>query len=91
MNFNGQKTKEMMLGRFLLNPAPQIVVNNGTVEQLNAFKLLSVTIANDLSWDEHITTVCSKANKRLRKIVEALIVHCQLTTYCIIIISHSIY
>jgi hypothetical protein len=68
MNINTKKTKEMMLNLVLLNQPPQIVVSNGTVESVTSFKLLGVTIANDLSWDEHITTVCNKASKRLHNL-----------------------
>jgi hypothetical protein len=72
-----RKPKEMMLGPILLNPPPQIVVSNGTVERVTSFKLLGVTIANDLSWDEPITTVCSKANKRLHYL--KLLKHCSVS------------
>ena len=65
MNINTKKTKEMMLGPILSNPPPLIVVDNGTVERVTSFKLLGVTIANDLNWDEHVTAICSKVNKRL--------------------------
>jgi hypothetical protein len=65
MNINIKKTKEMLLGPILLNPPPLILVNDGTVERVTSFKLLGLTIANNLSWEEHITTICSKANKRL--------------------------
>jgi hypothetical protein len=30
-----------------------------------SFKLLGVTIANNLNWDEHKTAICNKADKRL--------------------------
>jgi hypothetical protein len=59
MNINTKKTKEMMLGSIRSNPPPLIVINDGTVE------LLGLTIANNLSWEEHIMSVCNKANKRL--------------------------
>ena len=32
---------------------------------MTSFKLLGLTIANNLSWEKHIATICSKANKRL--------------------------
>jgi hypothetical protein len=65
MNINTKKTKEMMLGPALLNPPPQTVINDRTIERVASFKLLGVAIANNLNWDEHITTICNKANKRL--------------------------
>lgn len=65
MNINTKKTKEMLLGSILLDPPPLIEINNSTVERVRSFKLLGLTIANNLSWEEHITTVCSKANQRL--------------------------
>jgi hypothetical protein len=49
MNVNTKKTKEMLLGPILLNPPRQIVVNNGTVDRVSSFKLLDVSIANNLS------------------------------------------
>jgi hypothetical protein len=65
MNISTKKTKEMMLGPALLNPPPLTVINDRTVERVASFKLLGVTIANNLNWDEHTTTICNKANKRL--------------------------
>jgi hypothetical protein len=65
MNINTKKTKEMMLGPALLNPPPLTVINDRTIERVASFELLEVTIANNLNWDEHITTICNKANKRL--------------------------
>jgi hypothetical protein len=65
MNINSKKTKEMILGPALFNPPPPIVINNGIIERVTSFKLLGVTITNSLKWDEHITTICCKVNKRL--------------------------
>ena len=53
------------MGSILSNPPPLIVINDGTVERVTSFKLLGLTIANNLSWEEHIMSVCNKANKRL--------------------------
>ena len=35
------------------------------VEQVHSFKLLSVTIDDDLKWSTHVNTICSKASSRL--------------------------
>jgi hypothetical protein len=68
----------MMLGPILLSPPPLTVVNIGTLECVTSLKLLGVTIANDLSWDEHITTVCGKANKRFHYL--KLLKRCSMST-----------
>jgi len=65
MNINTKKTKEMLLGSIQLSPPSLIVINDSTIERVMSFKLLGRTIANNLSWEEQITNVCNKANKRL--------------------------
>ena len=65
MNINTKKTKEMLLGSILSNSPPLILLNDSTVERVTSFKLLGLTITNNLNWEEHITNVCNKANKRL--------------------------
>jgi hypothetical protein len=49
----------------LTHPLTNIAINKGTVEQVSSFKLLGVVITNNLQWEEHVTTICAKANKRL--------------------------
>jgi len=56
MNINTKKTKEVLLV-IRLNPSPLIVINDGTVERVTSFKLIGLTIANNLSWEEYITNV----------------------------------
>lgn len=38
---------------------------NAIIERMTSFKLLVVTISADLSLDEHVSTMCKKASKRL--------------------------
>jgi hypothetical protein len=65
LNINTRKTKEMLLGLILRNPPPQVSIDDGVIERVTAFKLLGVTITNDLSWNEHVGTICAKAGRRL--------------------------
>ena len=65
MNVNVKKTKEMLLGRLQNNPPSSIQFPHGTVEQVHSFKLLGLTITDQLSWEVHVDTICKMANKRL--------------------------
>ena len=65
MNINTKKTKEMLLGPVLKNPPPPIVLDTGTVDRVATFKLLGVTIMNNLSWEEHVSVISTKASKRI--------------------------
>lgn len=40
-------------------------LHNQELATVASAKYLGVTITNDLSWDEHINSICSKANKTL--------------------------
>jgi hypothetical protein len=65
MNVNVKKTKEMLLGHLQNNPPSSILFPHGTVEQIHSFKLLGLTITDQLNWEAHVDTICKKANKRL--------------------------
>jgi hypothetical protein len=65
LNIIFRKTKEMLLGSILRNPPPQVFIDDGIIERVTAFKLLDVTITNDLSWNEHVSAICAKAGRRL--------------------------
>jgi len=41
------------------------MITSGTVERVSVFKLFGVTINSALKWDSHVTTIVSKAVKRL--------------------------
>ena len=65
MNINIHKTKEMLLGPVLKDPPPLIVIDAGNIDRVTSFKLLGVTITNNLSWGEHVS-------KRIRQSQQAL-------------------
>ena len=66
MLLNVKKTKELQIS--FLNDSPrfeQLTANNDQVEVVSSFKLLCLIITSNLSWDQHVTYICSKASKRL--------------------------
>ena len=65
MNINNKKTKEMLIGRIAKNPPPHIVFKAVAVDRVTSFKLLGLTITDNLSWENHVNTVCAKAGTRL--------------------------
>ena len=44
---------------------PEYHLHGHTLEAVRSVKYLGVTLCSDLNWTEHITNVCSKANKTL--------------------------
>jgi hypothetical protein len=64
MNINTKKPKEMLFGSVTSHPLTNIAINKGIVEQVSSFKLLGVVITNNPQWEEHVTKICAKANKR---------------------------
>lgn len=65
MNINIKKTKEMLIGSISNLPPPLVTFDDHCIERVSSYKLLGVIVSNNLSWDEHINFICSKANKRL--------------------------
>ena len=65
MQLNTSKTKEMLLGR--LNPVntPLLSTPVSTVQRVDTFKLLGVHLDANLTWTGHVSTIVSRANKRL--------------------------
>ena len=65
MNINWSKTKEMIIGPLSKQSIPQLDVSGNIIQRVNVFKLLGVSIDNNLKWDSHINSICSKASSRL--------------------------
>ena len=58
------KCKTMLLSRKQnLSQPPQFLLNETTLEQVEAFKYLGVLISSDVSWSAHIDSICAKGKK----------------------------
>ena len=69
MNINVTKTKEMIVG-VNVNPPPQLVYSDETIERVLCYKLLGVLIDTNLKWYNHFDLICSKASARLHFLVQ---------------------
>jgi hypothetical protein len=65
MNINTKKTNEMLFGSVLKTPPPLINFETGFAERVTSFKLVGLTITNNLNWDELINAISVKAYRRL--------------------------
>ena len=66
LDLNVTKTKEMVFDRRKnKSPLLPLTINGAEVEQVDSFKLLGVTISNDLSWAVHTDLSLKKAHQRL--------------------------
>ena len=66
MKINEKKTKEMYIStkRTPVPPTP-LVMNGQGIERIKVFKLLGVWFQDDLSWDQHVSHMLSRAATRL--------------------------
>jgi hypothetical protein len=44
---------------------PQLVINDSPIDRVDKFKLLIVTISNELKWSKHVESIVNMANQRL--------------------------
>ena len=70
MFINSQKTKSMLvIGKRLRNRVAStslgVNLNGNSIEQVNDFKLLGVTLDQDLSFNRQIEELCKKLSKRI--------------------------
>ena len=66
MKLNGIKCKEMIIS-FLRNETaiPRLRIDELSLELVDSFKVLGVTINNKLKWQDNTETIVKKASKRL--------------------------
>ena len=58
MNINWPKTKEMaIVTKSAGSPFDALSFSNNIVKQVHSFKLLGVTIDDDLKWSTHVNTI----------------------------------
>ena len=68
MRFQSVKCNMMQLTKKLTRTIQISYTLEGTVlENVNNIKYLGVTITNDLKWNTHITNICTKANRILKR------------------------
>ena len=67
MRLNEKKCKEMVISflKYQPSPVPPMFLNGAAIVRVSSFKLLGVTLSNDLSWNDHCDEMFKKACKRL--------------------------
>ena len=66
VQLNANKCKELRVSfakeQRVFDP---VIIEGKEVELVTSTKLLGLTIANDLTWNDHVTEITKKASKRL--------------------------
>ena len=73
---NPQKTKFMILSRKRHKPQPILFLNGTVLEQITHFKYLGIWVSDDLTWNNHIEAICSKAHRHLGYIFSMFSQYC---------------
>jgi len=62
---NTKKTKEILIGSVQNNASPLLQLDGQPVERVTSYKLLGLHVTDILQWNEHMSSLCSKAAQRL--------------------------
>ena len=86
MELNAKKTKDMWITFKKSCPIPApINIGPTELERVSEFKLLGVYVQNDLKWNTHVSSIVSKACKRIHYLTVCRTAHLPrdigLTTY----------
>ena len=67
LTFNASKCKYMLISRRRQHHCdpPELLLDNFSLERVECFKYLGILLKSDLSWSNHITSICTKARKLL--------------------------
>ena len=65
MEFHPAKCQTLLITRSRKPLQPSYILHGHTLENVSSAKYLVVTINNTVSWDDHISNTCSKADKVL--------------------------
>ena len=66
MTINAKKTKDIWISFTDAIPEPpRFCIGNEPIERVNVFKLLGVSVQNNLKWNAHVEEITRKAYKRL--------------------------
>lgn len=58
MELNARKTKDMWISFKRSGPVPPpINIDSTVIQRVTKFKLLGVTVQNDLKWNTHVSTI----------------------------------
>ena len=65
MEFHPNKCSFLPVTRSRTPPTGSYALHGHTLDQVHSTKYLGVTLQSDMSWSEHISNVCAKANRTL--------------------------
>ena len=65
MNINTNKTKEMIIGNIKTEFPPSLRLNDNGIERVSVYKLLGLYVNDNLTWNDHVSSICTKSTQRL--------------------------
>ena len=63
LTLNATKCKHMVITRSRIHQCPQLFLAGQPLECVQSYKYLGVIITSNLSWSEHIQSICNKSRK----------------------------
>lgn len=63
LTLNATKCKQMSITRSKTHQPPQLYLANQPLDLVQSYKYLGVTITSNLSWSDHIQTICNKSRR----------------------------